>query len=96
MDGASILFITLPLLFPIVTGLGYDPVWFGVCVNILIGVGFITPPVGLNAFVVKGLLPEVELTQIFRGAWPFVITGVISIYVLLIFPIIATFLPSLM
>lgn len=96
MDGASILFITLPLLFPIVTGLGYDPVWFGVCVNILIGVGFITPPVGLNCFVVKGLLPEVPLAEIFRGAWPYVITGVISIYILLIFPKIATFLPSLM
>lgn len=96
MDGASLLFLTLPVLFPIVTRLGYDPVWFGVIVVSLVGIAFITPPVGLNAFVVKGVCPEVPLMDIFRGAVPYVITGVLYLFVLMIFPQVALFLPSLM
>src|SRR3546814_13890596 len=73
VDGISMILITMPIVFPIVTAIGFDGVLFGLLVVKMVEIGAITPPVGLNAFVVKGMSPGVELNDVFRGCIPFVI-----------------------
>ena len=93
---ATVLLVLLvPVIFPTVVGFGFDPRWFGVVVIILCMTGLITPPVGANAYVVKGVAKEVPLQSIFRGILPFLIPFLITLALLTAFPQIATFLPSL-
>jgi TRAP-type C4-dicarboxylate transport system permease large subunit len=87
--------VTLPIFFPIVPKLGFDPIWFGVMMVLLGEMGVITPPVGVNVFVIKGIAPEVPLNQIFRGIFPFLYALIVLTIIILFFPDIATFLPSL-
>jgi C4-dicarboxylate transporter DctM subunit len=94
MDCYAIMILTVPILFPVIEALQFDPIWFGVLMVIVLEVGLITPPVGLNVFVLKGAAPNVPMTTIFRGIWPFLIAAVLSIIILTIFPQIATFVPS--
>jgi C4-dicarboxylate transporter DctM subunit len=96
MDCYAIMILTVPILFPVIEALGFDPIWFGVLMVIVLEVGLITPPVGLNVFVLKGAAPEVPLTTIFRGIWPFLIAALLCIIIITIFPNIVLFLPSLM
>jgi tripartite ATP-independent transporter DctM subunit len=93
MDCYAIMILTVPILFPVIETLRFDPIWFGVVMVIVLEVGLITPPVGLNVFVIKGAAPDVPLTTIFRGIWPFLIAALVAIVILTIFPDIATFLP---
>ena len=93
MDCYAIMILTVPILFPVIEALQFDPIWFGVVMVIVLEVGLITPPVGLNVFVIKGAAPDVPLTTIFRGIWPFLIAALVAIVILTIFPDIATFLP---
>ena len=96
MDSMALIVVLIPILFPIVVKLGFDPIWFGV-VTILLGeMGVITPPVGVNVFVIKGIAPEVPLEVIFRGIFPFLIALIIATIIITIFPQIATFLPGFM
>jgi C4-dicarboxylate transporter, DctM subunit len=94
MEVYSIMILTLPIIFPIVSALGYDPIWFGVMVVILLEVGLITPPVGLNVFVIKGVAPSVPVGTIFRGIWPFLIMQFVMMIILYFFPKLALFMPS--
>jgi TRAP-type C4-dicarboxylate transport system permease large subunit len=94
MDCYAIMILTLPIIFPVVEALGYDPIWFGVIMVIVLEAGLITPPVGLNVFVLKGVVPEVPLTMMFRGIWPFLIADLVAIVVLALFPQIALFIPT--
>ena len=96
MDCYAIMILTVPIIFPVIEALQFDPVWFGVIMVIVLEMGLITPPVGLNVFVLKTAAPEVPLTTIFKGIWPFLISALIAIALLIIFPQIALFLPSLM
>jgi C4-dicarboxylate transporter DctM subunit len=96
MDFAPIGALTLPTLFPIVTSLGYDPIWFGVFTVVCSEMALITPPIGMNVFVISTVVPEVPLNTIYRGAVPFVVAEFVMFLVLMHFPIIATFLPNLM
>jgi len=96
MDGVAVLLLTLPIVFPLIMTLGYDPIWFGVVMVVVTGLGMITPPVGLNVYVVYGVVKDVPLVTIFRGIWPFVGAIIICIAILIAFPQIAVFLPSLM
>ena len=96
MDCYAIMILTVPILFPVIEALRFDPIWFGVLMVIVLEVGLITPPVGLNVFVIKGAAPNVPLTTIFRGIWPFMIAALSAIAILMIFPEIATFLPDRM
>jgi TRAP-type C4-dicarboxylate transport system permease large subunit len=97
MDPASMMVITLPLAFPVLKELGYDPIWLGVIVTITVEIGMITPPVGLNLFVLKGIVPkEVSMTDIIAGAIPFVGVLIAGLLVIVAFPGIATWLPELM
>jgi tripartite ATP-independent transporter DctM subunit len=96
MEELTMVLLTIPLFFPIVTGLGFDPVWFGVLIVMIVQIGLISPPVGMNLFVLNALLPNVGLGQIFRGCWPFVLLMVVMLGLLIAFPQISLWLPSLM
>ncbi|MFC1871197.1 TRAP transporter large permease [Chloroflexota bacterium] len=96
MDAFALIVLTIPIVFPVVTALGFDPIWFGVLIVLICEMGVITPPVGINVYVIKGVAPDVPLTTIFKGVIPFVIALVIGTTLLTIFPQIATFLPSFM
>ncbi len=96
MEELSMVLLTLPLFFPIVVSLGYDPVWFGVMIVMVIQIGLISPPVGMNLFVLNTLLPDIKLTDIYRGVWPLVVMQVVTLGILLAFPILSLWLPSFM
>jgi tripartite ATP-independent transporter DctM subunit len=94
MDGLALIMLTVPILYPTVLSLGYDPIWFGIIVTLIVEMGAITPPVGINAYVVKGIAPGVPLEKIFKGIFPFLYAVVVVTILLIIFPQIATFLTS--
>ncbi len=96
MDILSVVVIVVPIVFPIVTAIGFDPIWFGVLVCWLFEIGALTPPVGINVFVLKNVAPEVELSDIFAGVAPFYIVDTLAIILLVAFPQISTYLPKLM
>ena len=96
MEELTMVLLTIPLFFPIVVQLGFDPVWFGVLIVMVIQIGLISPPVGMNLFVLNTLLPKVGLGTIFRGCWPFVGMQIITLGILLFFPALSLYLPSLM
>ena len=96
MEELTMVLLTIPLFFPIVVQLGFDPVWFGVLIVMVIQIGLISPPVGMNLFVLNTLLPKVGLGTIFRGCWPFVGMQIITLGILLFFPSLSLYLPSLM
>jgi tripartite ATP-independent transporter DctM subunit len=92
----AIILMTAPILYPIVTASGFDPYWFAVILTVNMEIGLITPPVGLNLFVINGIAPEVRLPVILRGALPFVLLMVFGIVLMCFFPGIATWLPDLL
>jgi C4-dicarboxylate transporter, DctM subunit len=96
MEELTMVLLTIPLFFPIVTALGYDPVWFGVLIVMVVQIGLISPPVGMNMFVLNALLPGVGLGAIYRGCWPFVFVLVLMLGLLIAFPSLSLWLPSLM
>ncbi|HEX6959817.1 MAG TPA: TRAP transporter large permease [Ferrovibrio sp.] len=93
---AAIILMTTPILAPIITNAGFDPIWFGVIFTINMELGLITPPVGLNLYVINGISPDVKLPTILKGALPFMICMIIAIILLCVFPEIATWLPETM
>ena len=90
------LVLTLPIIFPIIMTLGFDPIWFGVIMVIVLEMGLITPPVGLNVFLVKMIAPNVPLNRIFVGIAPFWFAMLAVLVLLIVFPQIAIFLPQKM
>jgi C4-dicarboxylate transporter DctM subunit len=97
IDSGSIILVTTPIVFPIITGLGYDPIWYGVVCVLSSEIGLITPPFGLSVFVVKSVLgDEVTVEEIFRGAFPFVIMMAVAVVIICLFPSLSTWLPSMM
>jgi len=94
MDCIAIMILTVPILFPVIQALQFDPIWFGVLMVIVLEIGLITPPVGLNVFVIKGAAPDVPMTTIFRGIWPFILAALVAMVILVKWPIIATYLPN--
>lgn len=96
MDCYAIMILTVPIIFPVIEAMQFDPIWFGVLMVIVLEMGLITPPVGLNVFVLKSAAPDVPLTVIFKGIWPFLLSALAAIILLTIFPQIALFLPSFM
>lgn len=95
MDGIGMLLLTLPVVFPVMSKLGFDPIWFGIIVVKMVEVGLLTPPVGLNCYVVNGVRPDIPMQQIFRNVWPFVLMDFACIGLFTLFPGIVTFLPNL-
>jgi tripartite ATP-independent transporter DctM subunit len=96
MDAMAMIILTVPIIFPVVTALGFDPIWFGVIIVMTVELGLIHPPVGMNVFVIKSVVKDVTFTTIFKGVLPFVATDILRLILLISFPIIATYLPSRM
>ena len=96
LEGFAMLVLTLPIVHPLIVELGYDSIWFGVVVVIVIEMGLISPPVGVNVFVVKGIAEDVPLKEIFIGIVPFWIAMALCLLFLLAFPELALFLPNTM
>ncbi|MCG8691587.1 MAG: TRAP transporter large permease [Minwuiales bacterium] len=96
MDGIGMLLLTLPIVYPAIVGLGYDPIWFGIIVVKMVEICLITPPIGLNCYVVNGVRPDIPLSDIFRGITPFFICDILTVALFIAFPEIVLFLPNLM
>ncbi|MDO9573807.1 MAG: TRAP transporter large permease, partial [Candidatus Contubernalis sp.] len=95
IDALALILLTIPIFYPVaVTTLGYDPLWFGVIIVMVVAIGVITPPVGMNVYIIKGVAKDVPLEVIFRGIWPFLLALIVCIALLIIFPPLATFLPG--
>lgn len=90
MDSIAMLVITVPVVFPIIQSLGIDPVWFGIITVLTVELGLITPPVGMNVFVIKAMAPHVGLGEIFRGVAPFIVSDFVRLALLLAFPVLTT------
>jgi len=95
-ESLSMLLLTVPIFFPLVTGLGYDPVWFGIIVVVVTEISLITPPVGLNVFVLRGVVPDVTTATIFRGVTPFWIADIFRLALLVLVPWLSLVLPNSM
>ncbi|WP_319542256.1 TRAP transporter large permease [uncultured Pseudodesulfovibrio sp.] len=96
MDALALLLVTIPIFFPVVTAMGYDPLWFGVLITVVTTLGAITPPVGVNTFIVASMAKDVPMTDVFKGVSYFVAAYVLCVAILMLFPGVVTFLPRLM
>jgi len=96
MEELSMVLLTIPVFFPLIVHLGYDPVWFGVLVVCIVEIGLISPPVGMNLFVLKTLIPQVSTGTVFRGVMPFMVADCVRLTLLIAFPVISLWLPGLM
>jgi len=97
IDGLAMILLTIPIFYPVVVdSLGYDPIWFGVIVVLVVALAEASPPVGMNVFIIKGIAKDISIETIFRGMWPFLICVLALITILIAFPSIATFLPDLL
>ncbi len=96
LDGLAMLVVTVPIYYPVITALGFDPIWFGVVAVIVIEMGMITPPVGLNVFVVRNVAGDVSLSTVFRGVFPFLLAMILCLILIILFPSIALVIPNSM
>ncbi len=94
MDAMAMIILTIPIVFPVIKALGFDPIWFGVIIVMTVELGLIHPPVGMNVFVIKSVIKDVKLSTVFYGVMPFVLTDILRLAVLIVFPILALWLPS--
>ena len=95
LSGIAMLLLTLPIFYPVIVDLGFDPIWAGVIMTLMWNIANVTPPVGITVFVIKGVAKDVPLYTIFRGIVPFFIAMLVCVAILMAFPKIATFLPNL-
>jgi len=96
MEELSMILLTIPVFFPVVVHLGFDPVWFGIIIVCVVEIGLISPPVGMNMFVLRTLIPELSTATIFSGVLPFMWADVLRLALLVAFPILSLWLPSFM
>jgi TRAP-type C4-dicarboxylate transport system permease large subunit len=100
MDALALVMLTIPIFLPVVSSLGYEPIWFGVIIVMVTEMGVITPPVGINVYVVYGVaesvIDGVPLESIFKGILPFLLAVIVGLIILVLFPQIILFLPNLM
>jgi len=96
MEELSMVLLTMPVFFPVIVHLGYDPIWFGIIIVCVVEIGLISPPVGMNMFVLRTLLPEVSTGTVFSGVLPFMWADVLRLAILILFPWLSLWLPSLM
>jgi tripartite ATP-independent transporter DctM subunit len=96
MDAMAMIILTVPIVYPVIVSLGFDPIWFAVIIVMTVELGLIHPPVGMNVFVIKSVVPELTFSKIFRGVAPFIVTDLVRLGLLIAFPILATWLPSLL
>ncbi|MBP01679.1 MAG: C4-dicarboxylate ABC transporter permease, partial [Rhodospirillaceae bacterium] len=95
-DTVAAMVITIPFVFPLITGMGYDPIWWGIINVVVMEMGMITPPIGLNVFVMHGMTKNVPLTTIYKGIGPFLVSDIVRLIILTLFPILTLWLPKTM
>lgn len=96
LDAMALIMLTIPIIYPVVLQLNYDPIWFGVVIVLISQIAVVTPPVGVNVYVTKGIVPDVPIAKIFRGTFPFLVAMVILLGIVLIFPNMILWLPNLL
>jgi len=96
MDALAMIILTVPIVFPVIRELGFDPIWFGIIVVMVAELGLMHPPVGMNIFVIKSVVEDVKISTIFYGVLPFIVTDLLRLLLLVAFPILALWLPSQM
>ena len=96
MDELAMILLTVPIIFPVVTQLGFDPIWFGVIVVMVVTLGMVMPPIGINVFVINSIARDVRIEEIYRGVMPFIVTDLLRLVLLIAFPALSLFLPSQM
>jgi TRAP-type C4-dicarboxylate transport system permease large subunit len=96
MDAMAMIILTVPIIFPVIVHLGFDPIWFGIIVVMTVELGLISPPIGMNVFVIKSVIKDVSFSTIFRGVTPFVVTDLVRLVILIAFPLLALWLPQRM
>jgi TRAP-type C4-dicarboxylate transport system permease large subunit len=94
LEGIAMILITVPITLPLILSFGFDPVWFGVMLVILIEIGLITPPLGMNLFVIRAVSPGISIAEMYRGALPFLAAPLILILMMIAWPQLALWLPS--
>ena len=95
IEGLAMIFLTVPIFVPVVEGLGFNLVWFGIVMVMVVEISLITPPIGLNVFVLKAMLPDVPLKSIFKGIAPFFAADIVRLLAVVFFPWLALWLPGL-
>jgi TRAP-type C4-dicarboxylate transport system permease large subunit len=96
LEGIGMVLITVPVFLPLVKQFGYDPIWFGVILVIVVEVGLIHPPVGMNLFVIQAQAPDIKITAIYRGIIPFLLAPLVLIVLMFLFPQLALWLPKVL
>ncbi len=96
MDALAMIILTVPIVFPVIKELGFDPIWFGIIIVMVAELGLMHPPVGMNIFVIKSVVEDVKISTIFRGVLPFIVTDILRLILLIAFPVLALWLPSKM
>jgi len=96
IDALALIMLTIPIFYPIILNLGYDPIWFGIIIVLVTQMGVITPPVGINVYVVAGIAKDIRLETIFKGVLPFLIALIIGTLFLIAVPEVTLWLPKLM
>ncbi len=94
MDSLAMVILTVPIIFPVIKELGFDPIWFGIIIVMTVELGLIHPPVGMIVFVIKSVIGDIDFSTIFKGVIPFIITDLCRLVILIAFPAIALYLPS--
>lgn len=95
LEAIAIMVLTLPIIYPLITQLGFDGIWFGVIMVLIINVGVLTPPLGLSVYIISGIVKDIPIEKIFKGVIPTIIVMIVFIIILILIPEIVTFLPSL-
>jgi len=95
-DSLAMILLTIPVFFPLVMQLGFDPVWFGVVIVVVVEISLITPPIGMNIFIIKSIAKDIPITTIYKGVIPFVIADFIRLALIILLPAIVLFLPNKM
>lgn len=96
ISAVAMVLLTVPIFLPLVLGLGWNPIWFGILITVMVEIAAITPPVGINVYVISGIAPDVPMERIFKGIFPYLAVFLIFVVILVAFPQIALFLPNLM
>jgi C4-dicarboxylate transporter, DctM subunit len=96
MSSMAMIVLTVPIFFPVITAMGFNPIWFGIIIVKVVEIGQLTPPVGINVFVIQGIAKDVPMYTIYKGVLPFVLADFVEVALLCLFPQIATVIPNLM
>jgi TRAP-type C4-dicarboxylate transport system permease large subunit len=96
IEGLAMIFLTVPIFVPLVEAMGFNLVWFGIVMVMVVEISLITPPIGLNVFVIKSIMPDVPLASIFKGIIPFFVADILRLALVVFFPAIALWLPGLL